>query len=175
MSVLSHATIVRSVIWHSEEETRACAARLAAALLTLPHAGNALIALGGDLGAGKTTLVRHLLRTLGVQGRIKSPTYGLVETYEVTTERGLLPIWHMDFYRLNDPSEWEHAGLRDVFATPGLKLVEWPERAGSRLPQADLMLHIRSQAGTDDPTAALREVQIQTPSPTGRALAEALR
>lgn len=173
MSVLPHATIVESTVWHTEEETRAWAARLADELLALPQAGHALLTLEGQLGAGKTTLVRHLLRALGIEGRIKSPSYGLVETYEAISRPGRLAIWHLDFYRLNDPDEWEHAGLRDVFAAPGLKLVEWPERAGSRLPPADLNLHISLRPVTDE--TALREVQVRAFSPTGRALAEALR
>jgi hypothetical protein len=85
---------------------------------------NAFIELHGDLGAGKTTLVRHLLRALGVQGRVKSPTYAVVEPHEVPG----LAIWHFDFYRFTDPREWEDAGFRDVFASPGLKLAEWPRK-----------------------------------------------
>lgn len=99
---------------------------------------DAFIALHGDLGAGKTTFVRHLLRALGVQGRIKSPTYAVVEPYETAG----LAIWHFDFYRFDDPREWEDAGFRDVFAAPGLKLAEWPEKAAAVLPTPDLDLHI---------------------------------
>jgi tRNA threonylcarbamoyladenosine biosynthesis protein TsaE len=89
-----------------------------------PPLRNAFIELHGDLGAGKTTLVRHLLRALGVQGRIKSPTYAVVEPHEAPG----LAIWHFDFYRFTDPREWEDAGFRDMFASPGLKLAEWPKR-----------------------------------------------
>ena len=98
-----------------------------ARLAAHPAIANAFIELHGELGAGKTTLVRHLLRALGVQGRIKSPTYAVVEPYELPT---LSTIWHFDFYRFNDPREWEDAGFRDIFAGPGLKLAEWPEKAG---------------------------------------------
>jgi tRNA threonylcarbamoyladenosine biosynthesis protein TsaE len=77
-----------------------------------------------------------VLQALGVQGRIKSPTYAVVEPYNVAG----LPIWHFDFYRFNDPQEWEDAGFRDIFASPGLKLVEWPDKAGSALPPADLQV-----------------------------------
>lgn len=90
--------------------------------------------LRGDLGAGKTTFVRHLLRALGVTGRIKSPTYALVEPYDLPAPAGgptMPPAWHADLYRFDDPREWEDAGLRELFASPGLKLVEWPEKAGS--------------------------------------------
>jgi tRNA threonylcarbamoyladenosine biosynthesis protein TsaE len=121
-------------VWEGEEGTRAFAARLAAQ----PAIAGAFIALHGDLGAGKTTFVRHLLRALGAQGRIKSPTYAVVEPYELPG----LDAWHFDFYRFEDPAEWEDAGFRDVFASPGLKLAEWPEKAQGLLPPADLDIHI---------------------------------
>lgn len=143
--------------WHSEDDTQAFATRLAAQ----PGLRHAFIELHGDLGAGKTTLVRHLLRALGVQGRIKSPTYAVVEPHE--TPDGL-QAWHFDFYRFNDPLEWEDAGFRDVFASPGLKLAEWPEKAGALLPQADLVIHIDTQAD------GARRVHIHAPTPTGQAL-----
>ena len=135
MYALNHATIVKRIVWPSEPATQAFAQALAGrAAIT-----NALIELRGDLGAGKTTFVRHLLAAIGVKGRIKSPTYAVVEPYAL--DNGL-NIWHFDFYRFNDPREWEEAGFRDLFASPGLKLVEWPEQAGKYLPQADLVLVI---------------------------------
>ena len=106
---------------------------------------HAVLALRGDLGAGKTTLVRHLLRAMGVQGRVKSPTYAVVEPHDVPPSglwpQGLL-VSHFDFYRFSDPREWEDAGFRDVFAAPGLKLVEWPDKAGALMPTPDLDLHM---------------------------------
>jgi tRNA threonylcarbamoyladenosine biosynthesis protein TsaE len=93
------------------------------------------------LGAGKTTLVRHLLQALGVQGRIKSPTYAVVEPYALPG----LDIWHFDFYRFNDPREWEDAGFRDIFASPGLKLAEWPDKAAAVLPPADLAIALHPE------------------------------
>ncbi|NTV85886.1 MAG: tRNA (adenosine(37)-N6)-threonylcarbamoyltransferase complex ATPase subunit type 1 TsaE, partial [Burkholderiaceae bacterium] len=120
------------LVWRTEAETGRFARRLAAS----PAVRNAFIELHGDLGAGKTTLVRHLLRALGVNGRIKSPTYAVVEPHEVAG----LAIWHFDFFRFNDPREWEEAGFRDLFASPGLKLAEWPEKAAGMLPVADLVL-----------------------------------
>jgi tRNA threonylcarbamoyladenosine biosynthesis protein TsaE len=119
--------------------------------------------LHGDLGAGKTTLVRHLLKALGVQGRIKSPTYAVVEPYELPA----LNIWHFDFYRFADPREWEDAGFRDLFASTGLKLAEWPEKAAAMLPMADVDLHIHT---LDDET---RQVTRTAHTPTGRALLQA--
>ncbi|MBC7467997.1 MAG: tRNA (adenosine(37)-N6)-threonylcarbamoyltransferase complex ATPase subunit type 1 TsaE [Ramlibacter sp.] len=139
----------RALAWSGEDDTRTFAARLAAH----PAIANAFIELHGELGAGKTTLVRHLLRALGVQGRIKSPTYAVVEPYEMSG----LSIWHFDFYRFNDPREWEDAGFRDLFASPGLKLAEWPENAGALLPVADLV--IRIDVSADDTRAVTLAAQ----------------
>ena len=144
-------------VWRSEDDTRAFAARLA---------------------SGKTTLARHLLRALGVQGRVKSPTYTVVEPYEVPLrqaqdDRGLRPaqgerfgIWHFDFFRFNDPREWEDAGFRDIFAGPGLKLVEWPEKAAGLLPQADLVIRIEAQGDES------RNITLLAQTPAGRDLLE---
>lgn len=157
-----HPPIVETALWPDEAATAAWAQRLAAS----PAIRQAFIALHGDLGAGKTTFVRHLLGALGVTGRIKSPTYAVVEPHEVPG----LAIWHFDFYRFSDPREWEDAGLRDIFATPGLKLAEWPENAAGFLPTADLDLHIRS-TGEDDQRRLLLEARTSV----GQALLEAAR
>lgn len=98
--------------------------------------------LHGDLGAGKTTLVRGLLRALGYQGRVKSPTYTLVEPY--TDLR--LNLYHFDFYRFNDRSEWLNSGFRDYFNAESLCVVEWPERAGDLIAPPDLDIHLEYQA-----------------------------
>ena len=103
--------------------------------------GNAIVELRGDLGAGKTTLARYLLQALGVTGRIKSPTYAIVETYEAA-----FPISHFDFYRFSDPAEWEEAGFRDIFAASGLKIVEWADKAHPLLPPADFVISIEMLA-----------------------------
>ena len=110
--VESPGTAQATTNWRSEDDTAAWAQRLAAQ----PALANAFIALHGYLGAGKTTLVRHLRRALGVQGRIKSPTYAVVEPHETAQ----LAIWHFDFYRFDDPREWEDAGFLDIFANPCL-------------------------------------------------------
>ena len=148
-----HPLIVKRIAWPDEAATQA----FALALAKQPAIGNALIELSGDLGAGKTTFVRHLLGALGVQGRIKSPTYAVVETYSlalpsdsnamhdpINSINSINPIniSHFDFYRFNDPREWEEAGFRDIFANQGLKLVEWPEKAGEYLPKPDLQIAI---------------------------------
>ena len=88
----------------------------------------------GELGSGKSTLIRGLLRALGVTARIKSPTYTLVELYVVSR----LNLYHFDFYRFLDAREFSDAGLADYFEGEGVCLVEWPERAGDALPPPDL-------------------------------------
>ncbi|MFG6449780.1 tRNA (adenosine(37)-N6)-threonylcarbamoyltransferase complex ATPase subunit type 1 TsaE [Roseateles sp. BYS180W] len=122
-------------LWPDEE---ACA-HFAQALAQCPQLQNLSIELHGELGAGKTTFVRHLLRALGVQGRIKSPSYAVVEPYQPPLLQGL-SAHHFDFYRFSDPREWEDAGFRDIFAAPGLKLCEWPQKAAGVLPTPDLKL-----------------------------------
>ena len=97
-----------------------------------------IVTLDGDLGAGKTTLVRGLLRARGVGGSIKSPTYTLVEHYPVSS----LYFYHFDFYRFMSPDEWDAAGFSDYFRDDAVCIVEWPERAGDRLPRADLALSL---------------------------------
>jgi len=133
------AILETELTWTDESAAQATAQSLAAALLPAP---DALIELHGPLGAGKTTFVRLLLRALGVQGRIKSPSYAVMESYELPESAGGHAASHFDFYRFGDPREWEDAGLRDVFAAPGLKLCEWPEKAAGQLPAPDLRLFI---------------------------------
>lgn len=103
---------------------------------TLP--ARAVVHLHGDLGAGKSTLARALLRALGVKGAIRSPTYTLVERYLVPGGEA----WHLDLYRIGDAAELDFLGLDDAAAT--LWLVEWPEKAGSYLPAADLRVELAS-------------------------------
>jgi len=100
--------------------------------------GGQLVTLSGDLGAGKTTLVRGMLRGLGFEGRVKSPSYGLVETYELDG----LTVHHLDLYRLGDPGELDFLGLEDLLADDSVLLVEWPERAGGRLPASTRRIDI---------------------------------
>ena len=157
MFALNQAPIVKRIAWPDEPSTQA----FAQALAGRSAIANALIELQGDLGAGKTTFARHLLAALGVHGRVKSPTYAVVEPYALDNGQN---IWHFDFYRFNDPREWEEAGFRDIFASPGLKLVEWPDKAGEYLPQADLVLAI--EVLVDD----TRQVTLTAQTETGKAL-----
>ena len=166
--------------WNSEADTQDFARRLAAC----PAILNATLTLQGDLGAGKTTFVRHLLRALGVQGRIKSPTYAVVEPH-TAIDGPLLPagaplsIWHFDFYRLSDPREWEDAGFRELFASPGLKLVEWPERAAGLMPAVDAELLIepdnRPGALPADEADSPRRVRFTAFTPVGEKLLAGLQ
>jgi len=162
IDVVPHRPILgtRQLRWHDEAACAACARQLAA------HAAirDAFVTLHGPLGAGKTTFVRHLLRALGVQGRIKSPTYAVVEPYELPG----LAVSHFDFYRFADPREWEDAGFRELFAAPGLKLAEWPEKAEGVLPVADLGIDI--VPGEDDE----RVVDVVAMTARGLQLLEAL-
>ncbi len=111
------------------EATERVGAALAPAL-----GGGMVVKLHGDLGAGKTTVVRGALRALGWAGPVKSPTYTLVEYYPFSS----LYFYHFDFYRFADPSEWETAGLAECFRDDAVCLVEWPERVAGLLPLADI-------------------------------------
>jgi tRNA threonylcarbamoyladenosine biosynthesis protein TsaE len=153
-------------LWPNELATRTFAQALAQQALLQ----NAYIELAGDLGAGKTTFVRHLLKALGVQGRIKSPTYAVVEPHEGChpSNNKPLAIWHFDFYRFNDPQEFEEAGFRDLFASTGLKIAEWPKQAQGMLPPADLQLTLN----VDDSEA--RHVQVFARTLNGQHLIQGL-
>ncbi len=151
-----HPPIVKTLQCPSEGATQV----FAQALAELPDIRHAFIALHGNLGAGKTTLVRHLLRALGVSGRVKSPTYAVVEPYALSD----LNIWHFDFYRFANPQEWEDAGFRDIFASAGLKLAEWPEKAGDKLPMADLDITLTTISDT------ARDILLRANTSVGEAL-----
>lgn len=153
-------------VWPHEAATQSFAAQLAQGLQTWPGGRDARIELRGQLGAGKTTLVRHLLRAAGVLGRIKSPTYAVVEPHQAPNpagrDEGAWPIWHFDFYRFNDPQEWEDAGFRDIFAGPGLKLMEWPDKVAGQLPPPDWVIALEA---IDE---AQRRVHISTGTERGQ-------
>lgn len=153
-----------AVIHHLADEvaTLALGAEIAAVL----HPG-LVIFLRGNLGAGKTTLARGILRGLGYQGKVKSPTYNLVELYKISR----LYFYHFDFYRFNDPIEWEDAGFREYFNAESICLVEWPEKARGLLPKADLEIllgiietgrNVEIQAGTEAGRQCLKHWQTPT-------------
>jgi tRNA threonylcarbamoyladenosine biosynthesis protein TsaE len=158
MTQLQHPPILGTsqATWADE----AACARDAGRLARASGLREAFVELEGSLGAGKTTFVRHLLHALGVEGRIKSPTYAVVETYELDH----VAISHFDFYRFDDPQEWEDAGLRDLFGAPGLKLVEWAGKAEPLLPVPDLRVTITPHDGT------IRGVRYDAMTPLGLQL-----
>jgi len=142
-----------------EAATLALGARLAAVLRP-----GMTVYLSGDLGAGKTTLTRGLLRSLGYAGRVKSPTYTLVELYEIPR----LNLYHFDLYRFADPVEWAEAGFREYFNADTVCLVEWPEKAAGLLPEPDLTVRL-------DILAEGRTVRVSAGTEVGRRCVEALK
>jgi tRNA threonylcarbamoyladenosine biosynthesis protein TsaE len=130
-------------------------------------AGGMVVALRGDLGTGKTTLVRGVLRARGWGGAVKSPTYNLVEHYEISS----LYLYHFDFYRIADPIEWETAGLAECFRDDSVCLIEWPERMAGQLPPADLEIALMHAAANDGG----RDVVVSARTETGSRCVAALQ
>ena len=149
---------------HSNDDTVRCRCHLADEAATL--AFGAQLARGltpgltfyleGDLGAGKTTLVRGVLRALGYAGRVKSPTYTLAESYSLPA----FELYHFDLYRMHDPREWLDAGFRDVSDGHAVSLIEWPEKAAGWLPAPDVIVRLTI---ADD----AREIECEATSPRG--------
>ncbi len=136
---------MKRVFAQDEQATQALGAGLARALGTICGSNPQpfVIFLLGDLGAGKTTLVRAVLRALGVRGAVRSPTYTLMERYPLAEGSAL----HMDLYRLGDPEELEFLGLRDESGPGEIMLVEWPQRGARHLPAADLLIELAAGSG----------------------------
>lgn len=126
-----------------------------------------VVYLCGDLGSGKTTLARGLLQAYNYSGKIKSPTFTIVETYSVRETT----IYHFDLYRLNDPMELELIGARDYFSTEALHLIEWPEKAMNVLPQADLICSIDFVPGAKNK----RAISLQAMSKTGEIIKNTIK
>ena len=126
-----------------------------------------VVTLSGELGAGKTTLVRGCLRAMGWTGTVKSPTYTLVEDYPLSS----LYLYHFDFYRFADPIEWDTAGLADYFRDDTICVVEWPERVGSSLPSPDLALTL---AHHRDPAIPGRDLTLNAHTKAGERCLNAI-
>lgn len=149
---------------HKDDDTPRCFRHLADEAATLAFgaqlarglAPGMALYLEGDLGAGKTTLVRGILRALGYAGRVKSPTYTLAESYSLPG----FELYHFDLYRMHDPREWLDAGFRDVADGHAVSLIEWPEKAAGWLPPPDVIIRLRI---ADD----AREIECEAASPRG--------
>ena len=153
-------TVALTIELADEAATLALGASIAAEITT-----GVCVHLCGDLGAGKTTLARGLLRGLGFTGRVKSPTYTLVELYVVSK----LNLYHFDFYRFNDPEEWNDTGFRDLFNETNICLVEWPEKAGELLSPPELKIHLTM------PPSMGRIATIQAETPRGQTMLQSLQ
>jgi len=143
----------------TEQDTRAFATKLASALKS-----PCLIALNGQLGAGKTTFSRGLINALGHKGNVKSPTYTIVETYALEN----MKVFHFDLYRIQDTEELELMGIRDYFQEEAIILIEWPEHGVEILPEADINCNIRVQG-----SGRIFELFSQTPK--GQAILQQIK
>ena len=156
-----------------EADTIALAQKLAHSLshfFQIDSSAHLNISLEGDLGAGKTTLARHLIQGLGYEARVKSPTYTLCEPYPLIIHGKTLAMNHFDLYRMRDPLEWQEAGFVEHFDEHGFCLVEWPEKAGGTLPAFDIEINLI--AGTDENE---RNIIFQANSSQGMAILEKMR
>ncbi len=151
-----------SILVDGESNMLALGGRLAQAIMQ--SGSGCVIYLIGDLGAGKTTLTRGLMRGLGHQGSVKSPTFTLVEPYELDQKT----VYHFDLYRLADPEELEYVGIRDYFSEDSVTVVEWPDKGAGMLPPPDITItiHYRDKG---------REVELVAESPRAEAMLAQLK
>jgi len=153
-----------------EAETASLAQRLAVSIKEIiEQAPNTHlnISLEGDLGAGKTTFARHLIQSLGYEGKVKSPTYTLCEPYELQGKHQAFTAYHFDLYRMRDPLEWQEAGFAEYFDVPGFSLIEWPEKAEGTLPEFDIQITLTAGAEENE-----RTIHISALSEQGKKVVE---
>lgn len=162
MPAKPHVLATHELYLADENATILLAQELAQHLAPINSAAH--LYLTGDLGAGKTAFTRAFLQALGVKGRIKSPSYALLESYEV---KGL-KMYHLDFYRFNSPEEWVEAGFRDILEEQAVVIIEWPEKAAGLLAPPDLHLYFHYQ---DEG----RQLLIQAHSTKGKTWLETLK
>ncbi len=129
--------------WNSSEDCEKWAQKLAKVITEIIlHDSVMHIWLQGNLGAGKTTFIRYLLKALGHQGKVKSPSYSLCEPYEIEVGQYSFAIHHFDLYRMRHAREWEDSGSKDLLTSPGINLIEWLEKAENTLPTPCLQISI---------------------------------
>jgi len=156
-----------------EAETATLAQRLATSIQEfMKHSpkSHLNIALEGDLGAGKTTLARHLIQGLGYEGKVKSPTYTLCEPYELHSNQQTFTAHHFDLYRMRDPIEWQEAGFAEYFDMPGFCLIEWPEKAEGTLPRFDIQITLAAGAEENE-----RVIELNALSEQGKKVLERIQ
>ena len=153
-----------------EAETASLAKRLAASIarcIGRSPETHLNIALEGDLGAGKTTFARHLIQSLGYEGKVKSPTYTLCEPYLLQSNQHSFTVHHFDLYRMRSPLEWQEAGFAEYFDVPGFCLIEWPEKAEGTLPDFDIQVQLTAGAEENE-----RAIVINALSEQGKKIIE---
>ncbi len=162
MPILSNSIPIH---WNTELDCENLASTLGTGLRThLQTCPIIHIWLVGDLGTGKTTFVRYLLRSLGFLGKVKSPTYNLCEPYQLSIDNHLYDFHHFDLYRMNSPTEWEEAGFKDILTNAGVCLIEWPEIAQGTLPTPDIIFTLSYDSESS------RTVTISAESDSGQLL-----
>ena len=151
---------------------RALFASMNSQVIQSPASAHLHISLHGDLGSGKTTAVRYLLKELGYTGKVKSPTYSLCEPHILQINQHPIQLYHFDFYRMQSPSEWIEAGLQEHFTShqPTICIVEWPEKAGDTLPLMDLSVGIKASNQTDHSSEYERLIAFHASTSIGQEL-----